>query len=90
MVRQSLQGGPKMKEKEADFYRLITLAVTEKPKYWRVGQAVFNFIDHKYHIAEKIRDEYNVDCYYDDDQSRNFIDLAHKLIFERDSENEIN
>ncbi len=63
------------------FYADIMHSVFEKPRYWRNGQAIYNYINVKYnHISDLIRDEYNINCFYDDSQIMTFIDKAYELI----------
>ena len=63
------------------FYADIMHAVFEKPKYWCNGQAIYNYINAKYHyIADLIRDEHNINCFYDDSQIIQFINKAYELI----------
>lgn len=51
-----------------------------KPKQWRLGQFVFNFIDTKYGIARMIQFDYKTDCFYDDSQIDDFIKIATDII----------
>lgn len=55
-------------------------AINTKPKYWRDGQFVFNYIDEKYGIARDIQFKYNIDCFYDDEKINEFIRTAAGLI----------
>ncbi len=51
-----------------------------KPKNWREGQAVFNYIDEVYDVARDAQFGYNVDCFYDDDKIDAFIETCAKII----------
>ena len=42
--------------------------------YYRLGQAVFNYVDEHLGVARKVQFEYNVDCFYDDDAVDAFIE----------------
>ena len=45
----------------------------EKPKNWREGQAVFNYVDEVYGVARFVQFEDRIDCFYDDSQIDAFI-----------------
>lgn len=51
-----------------------------KPKSWRIGQAVFNYIDDNYGVARDVQFKENVDCFYDDNRVESFIKLAFNRI----------
>lgn len=44
-----------------------------KPKQWRKGQFVFNYIDEVYGIARHVQFVDHVDCFYNDDQIDSFL-----------------
>ena len=44
-----------------------------KPKSWREGQFVFNYIDVVYGVARFVQFEDKIDCFYDDSQIDAFI-----------------
>lgn len=67
-----------------DFKKEIDEAIRTKPKTWRDGQAVFNYIDDNYGIARDVQYKDNVDCFYDDKRIESFTRLA----FNRIKENE--
>lgn len=50
--------------------------VKNKPDNWRDGQAAFNYIDGKYHVAREVQFEDKVDCFYDDGKIDEFIDKS--------------
>ena len=47
---------------------------TMKPKDWRKGQFVFNFIDANYGVARAVQFEDRVDCFFRDDKIDEFIE----------------
>jgi hypothetical protein len=47
-----------------------------KPKEWRDGQAVFNYIDQNYHLARTVQIHHGIDCFYNDDAIDAFIDAT--------------
>ena len=52
----------------------------EKPKNWREGQAVFNYIDEVYGVARIVQFHENIDCFYDDSQIDAFIVESAEII----------
>lgn len=54
---------------------------TNKPHDWRLGQAVFNYIDDKYYpLSREIQFKHRVDCFYDDSQIDEFLSVAFDLL----------
>lgn len=51
-----------------------------KPKEWRRGQAVFNYIDSKYNVARDVQFLDKVDCFYNDNVIDQFILLSWKRL----------
>ena len=52
----------------------------EKPKNWREGQAVFNYVGEVYGVARDAQFGYHVDCFYDDEKINAFIETCAKII----------
>lgn len=52
----------------------------DKPKKWRNGQFVFNYIDCVYGVARDVQYEDNVDCFNNDALIDEFIKLSSKRI----------
>ena len=63
-----------------DFKNEIDRVIENKPKNWRKGQAVFNYIDSKYDVARTVQFEDKVDCFYIDDNIDEFLQKAYKRI----------
>lgn len=63
-----------------EFKKEIFNNIKSLPDRWRKGQKVFNYINFTYHVARKIQFDYNIDCFYDDNQIDEFIKVAYKLI----------
>ena len=59
---------------------VIDFAEYSKPKQWRKGQAVFNYIDSKYGIARELQFNHGIDCFYNDSCINEFIEKAVELI----------
>lgn len=51
-----------------------------KPKEWRRGQAVFNYIDDKYNVARRVQFIDKVDCFHNDELIDQFILLSYKQL----------
>ena len=56
-----------------DLKNEVMTAMENKPKQWRKGQFVFNYIDEVYGIARHVQFVDNVDCFYLDDQIDSFL-----------------
>lgn len=54
---------------------------SQRPKEWRRGQAVFNYIDEVYNIARRVQFIDGVDCFYNDDLIDQFILLAYRQLW---------
>ena len=52
----------------------------EKPKNWRDGQFVFNYVDEVYGVARIAQFTYRVDCFYDDTRIDEFIATCCEII----------
>lgn len=59
-----------------------------KPKEWRDGQFVFNYINCVYgELARAVQFNDNVDCFYNDNEIDKFIDCCVKRINEYERRN---
>lgn len=63
-----------------DFKNEIARVIENRPKSWRKGQAVFNYIESKYGVARSVQFEYGIDCFYRDDQIEEFLQKAYERI----------
>ena len=60
-----------------EFVSKVWKEITNCPKEWRKGQAVFNVIDSMYYpVARQVQFEDGVDCFYDDSKIDLVLDLA--------------
>jgi hypothetical protein len=66
-----------------EFKQEIYNWMPNKPKNWREGQAVFNYIDEVYGVARTVQFHENVDCFYDDSKIDVFIETCAKIITKR-------
>ena len=62
-----------------DFRSGVFRFVDNKPKAWRDGQAVFNYINDTYGVARAVQFGKNVDCFFDDNKIEEFIKEAYDM-----------
>ena len=58
---------------------ILNEVIKTKPKRFRLGQAIFNYVDDKYGIARDVQFEDHIDCFYIDDNIEQFL----KSVFNR-------
>ena len=64
-----------------DEFKMEILKATEnKPKEWRLGQFIFNYIDEKYGVARTVQFQDGIDCFYINDKIDDFINACYKYI----------
>lgn len=63
-----------------DFKNEIARVIKNRPKSWRKGQAIFNYIESKYDVARAVQFEDGIDCFYRDDQIEEFLQKVYKRI----------
>lgn len=69
-----------------EFKKEIYDLVEQRPKNWRKGQAVFNFLDiiPKYkNVARRVQFEDGIDCFYNDDAIDDFLLYAYCHLTEK-------
>ena len=71
-----------------EFRAEVLTAMLNKPKEWRDGQFVFNYIDEVYGVARSVQFVEGVDCFYDDKKIDEFIDRSYMLLYEIKKRNE--
>lgn len=72
-----------------EFKRNVLNFVDNKPKAWRDGQAVFNYINDTYGVARNVQFGKNVDCFFDDTKIDEFIRESYDMYLDGCIENEI-
>ena len=72
-----------------EFKRNVLNFVDNKPKAWRDGQAVFNYINDTYGVARAVQFGKNVDCFFDDNKIEEFIREAYDVYLDGCIENEV-
>lgn len=60
-----------------EFRAEVLTAMQKKPKEWRDGQFVFNYIDEVYGVARYVQFSEGVDCFYNDAKIDEFIDRCY-------------
>ena len=66
-----------MEKSLSEFRAEILTAMKNKPKDWRDGQFVFNYINEKYGVARYVQFIEGIDCFYRDDKIDLFIDKCY-------------
>lgn len=62
------------------FYTEVMNFVSNRPKAWRPGQAVFNYIEQFYGVARYVQFEKGIDCFYDNSKINDFINASYVAI----------
>ena len=63
-----------------EFQAEVLDAISQRPSQYRIGQAVFNYIDEKYGVARYVQFVEGVDCFYDDEQIIPFIYSSYAVL----------
>ena len=63
-----------------EFREKIFKAMSHKPSFYRNGQFVFNHIEFEYGVADAVRIEDGIDCFYDDSKIDEFIECSYKRL----------
>ena len=62
------------------FKETILEGLKNKPKEWRDGQYVFNYIDKYFGVARTVQYIDGIDCFYNDNKIDTFIEACYKRI----------
>lgn len=65
-----------------DFRNEVLGEIKNKPKEWRDGQFVFNYINENYGVARQVQFIERIDCFYDDSQIEAFILSSYRQLKE--------
>lgn len=71
-----------------EFRAEVLTAMHKKPKQWRDGQFVFNYIDEVYGVARSVQFMDGVDCFYNDGKIDEFIDRCYIRLVELLNQND--
>lgn len=72
-----------------DFRAEVLTAMANKPKQWRKGQFVFNYIDEKYRVARYVQFIDDIDCFYNDEKIDAFIVKSYENLTKADEYKDI-
>lgn len=59
---------------------ILDYAYNRRPLEWRLGQAVFNYIDKYYNVARRVQFIDQVDCFHNDELIDQFILLSYRQL----------
>lgn len=59
---------------------ILDYAYNRRPLEWRLGQAVFNYIDKYYNVARRVQFIDKVDCFHNDEVIDQFILLSYRQL----------
>ena len=60
-----------------EFRADVLTSMKDKPKEWRDGQFVFNYINEVYGVARYVQFIEGIDCFYNDEKIDQFIDKCY-------------
>ena len=63
-----------------NFKKTILEGLKNKPKEWRDGQYVFNYIDEYFGVARIVQYIDGIDCFYNDNKIDKFIEACYERI----------
>ncbi len=69
-----------------EFVNDVLTLIGECPRYWRMGQSVFNIVDARYNVARTVQFGYGIDCFYDDNQIEEFLRKSYDVLKELQNE----
>lgn len=68
-----------------EFKEDVLTAMVSKPKDWRNGQFVFNYINEKYRVARYVQFINGVDCFHNDEKIDEFIVRCYETMMTAES-----
>lgn len=68
-----------------EFKEDVLTAMVSKPKDWRNGQFVFNYINEKYRVARYVQFIDGIDCFHNDDNIDAFIVRCYETMMSAES-----
>ena len=68
-----------------EFRADVLTAMENKPKNWRDGQFVFNYINEKYRVARYVQFINGVDCFHNDEMIDEFIVKCYETMMSAES-----
>ena len=67
------------------FKKEVLNFANNRPKRWRKGQAVFNYIDKYYGVAREVQFKDLVDCFFNDGKIDEFIEKAFSRLINKEN-----
>ena len=68
-----------------EFKKEVLDFLKDKPKEWRDGQAIFNYIDEKYEVARYVQFMEGIDCFYNDHMIEAFIKASYEAVLKKNA-----
>ena len=68
-----------------EFRADVLTAMENKPKNWRNGQFVFNYINEKYRVARYVQFIEGIDCFHNDNDIESFIIKSYETLMTTES-----
>lgn len=68
-----------------EFRSDVLTAMKNKPKEWRDGQFVFNYINEKYQVARYVQYIEGIDCFHNDNNIESFIVRSYETLMTTES-----
>lgn len=68
-----------------EFRADVLTAMKNKPKEWRDGQFVFNYINEKYRVARYVQFIEGIDCFHNDNDIESFIVKSYETLMTTES-----
>lgn len=69
-----------------EFLLDVQAKVSDTPREWRLGQAIFNVVDAFYGVARDVQFIDKIDCFYDDGLIDQFLEAAWNRVKEKENE----
>lgn len=63
-----------------EFVRAVISRASKYPRNWRFGQRIFNAVDELYGVARDVQFGDGVDCFYNDENSDEFMEKSWERI----------
>lgn len=68
-----------------EFKKEVLGFLKDKPKEWRDGQAIFNYINEKYEVARYVQYMEGIDCFYNDHMIEAFIKASYETVLKKNA-----
>jgi hypothetical protein len=68
-----------------EFKKDVLDFLKDKPKEWRDGQAIFNYINEKYKVARYVQFMEGIDCFFNDKMIEAFIKASYEAVLKKNA-----